>query len=79
MAKGFLSLKPLDGSSHDYHVLLQAYQHMTPAFFERFLAMFVAEGRDLNAKSVENNTIVELISEHRRSIDYLAALNANGA
>lgn len=77
--KGFLSLKPLDGSSHDYHVLLQAYQHMTPAFFERFLAMFVAEGRDLNAKSVENNTIVELISEHRRSIDYLAALNANGA
>ena len=77
--KGFLSLKPLDGSSHDYHVLLQAYQHMTPGFFERFLAMFVAEGRDLNAKSVEDKTILELVSEHRRSVAYLDALKAKGA
>jgi hypothetical protein len=77
--KGFLSLKPLDGSSHDYHVLSQAYQHMTPAFFDRFLAMFVAEGRDLNAKSIEDKTILTLVSEHRRSVDYLKALNAKGA
>ena len=77
--KGFLSLKPLDGSSHDYHVLSKAYQHMTPAFFDRFLAMFVAEGRDLNAKSIEDKTILTLVSEHRRSVDYLKALNAKGA
>ena len=77
--KGFLSLKPLDGSSHDYHVLLQAYQHMTPAFFGRFLDMFVAKGCDLNAKSVDGNTILELVSEHRRSVAYLEALKAKGA
>ena len=77
--EGFLSLKPLDDSSDDYHVLIQAYQHMTPAFFERFLAMFVAKGRDLNAKSVEGNTIYELVSEHRRSVAYIQALKAKGA
>ena len=77
--KGFLSLKPLDGSSQDYHVLLQAYQHMTPAFFERFIDMFVAEGRDLNAKSVEDKTILQLVSEHRRSVAYLETLKAKGA
>jgi len=77
--KGFLSLKPLDGSSHDYHVLLQAYQHMTPAFFDRFLGMFIAEGHDLGAKSVEDKTILELVGEHRRSGAYLEALKAKGA
>ncbi len=77
--KGFLSLKPLDDSSHDYHVLHQAYVHMTPDFFTRFLDMFVAEGRDLGAKSVEDKSIVELVSEHRRSVDYLEALKAKGA
>ena len=77
--KGFLSLKPLDGSSHDYHVLLQAYQHMTPAFFIRFLDMYVAGGRDLSAKSAEDKTILELVSEHRRSVAYLEALKAKGA
>jgi hypothetical protein len=77
--KGFLLLKPLDSSSHDYHVLSQAYQHMTPAFFDRFLAMFVAEGRDLNAKSVDDKTILALVSEHRRSVSYLEALKEKGA
>jgi hypothetical protein len=77
--EGFLSLKPLDGSSHDYHVLSQAYQHMTPAFFERFIDMFVAAGRDLNAKSVEDKTILQLVGEHRRSVAYLETLKAKGA
>lgn len=77
--KGFLSLKPLDGSSHDFHVLSQAYQHMTPAFFDRFVAMFVSEGRDINAKSVENKSILDLVSEHRRSVAYLEVLKAKGA
>jgi hypothetical protein len=77
--KGFLLLKPLDGSSHDYHVLSQAYQHMTPGFFTRFLDMYIAEGRDLSAKSVEGKTILDLVSEHRRSLAYLEALKAKGA
>jgi len=77
--KGFLSLKPLDDSSSDYHVLYQAYQHMTPGFFSRFLDMFVAEGRDLNAKSIQGNTILELASEHRRSVEYVESLKARGA
>ena len=52
---------------------------MSPSFFERFIDMFVAEGRDLNAKSVEDKTILQLVSEHRRSVAYLETLKAKGA
>jgi hypothetical protein len=76
---GFLSLKPHDDINVDYHVLLQAYHHMTPAFFARFIPMFVAAGRDLNALSPDGQTILGRISEHSSSADYVNILKEHGA
>ena len=77
--RGFLDLKPLDGSSEDYHVLLQAYHHMVPEFFGRFVEFFVEDGRDVNALSKEGQTILGRMSEHGRSAPYADILKAKGA
>ena len=75
----FLTLTPIDQGSADYHVLREAYQHMTAAFFVRFLAMFKQAQRDPNAKSAQGETILDLVSQHRRSGEYATALRAIGA
>lgn len=77
--RSFLEIKPFDPVNHDYHALYQAYLHMVPNFFERFLTFFEQTGRDLNAKSEQGETILDLVSEHRRSTKYAAALKARGA
>lgn len=77
--RGFLSLKPQDETSNDYHILLQAYHHMTAAFFERFIAMFVDAGHDLNALSLDGETILQRISAHHSSSEYAEILKKNGA
>ena len=77
--KGFLLLKPLDESDHDFHVLLQAYRHMTCELFVRFLPFFVAEKRNLQAASLQGETILEHIGQHEQSSDYAEALKAVGA
>lgn len=76
---GFLDLKPQDETNVDYHVLLQAYHHMTPEFFTRFIDMFVDAGRDLNALSLANETIAARVSQHAKSAPYLDILTAKGA
>jgi len=75
---GFLTLKPLDDSSADYHVLYQSYQHMTVGFFSRFINMFVAEGRDIHAKSSLGQTLLEHVSAHKRSQEYAQILKSSG-
>ena len=77
--QGFLSLKPLDGSDEDYHVLIQAYHHMTPDFFQRFMTMFCASGRNINALSLAGETLLDRISGHAKAKPYLDALIAKGA
>jgi len=77
--RGFLSLYPLDGTNPDYHVLLQAYQHMVPEFFSRFLVFFSESGRDINALSPDNETIHDRVGSHRRSQAYMQALEKHGA
>jgi hypothetical protein len=77
--QGFLSLKPLDGSDPDYHVLIQAYQHMTPDFFQRFIAMFAESGRNINALSLSGETIFDRVSEHAKSQAYSDVLKSNAA
>lgn len=76
---GFLSLKPYDDVNIDYHVLLQAYHHMTPEFFVRFIKMFAETGRDLNALSPQGQTILARISEHASAADYANILKEYGA
>jgi hypothetical protein len=77
--KGFLSLKPLDETNEDYHILIQAYQYMIPEFFQRFIKMFAETDRNINALSLDGETIFDRISEHAKSQEYSAVLKEHGA
>ncbi|WP_417565401.1 PA4642 family protein [Marinobacter sp.] len=78
--RSFLDLQPWDAAENaDFHALLKAYQAMRAEDFERFIGFFVAEGRDLNALNGDGETILDLVSRHRRSVDYARALETAGA
>jgi len=73
--RSFLDIRPWDAAENaDYNALLKAYQAMRAEDFERFIGFLVAEGRDLNATGPDGETILDLISRHRRSVDYARAL-----
>jgi len=78
--RGFLFISPYDTSKNaDYHVLIKAYHAMRIGEFERFLAFFTAEGRDINARNEQGETLLDRVSRHSRSTDYADALKAAGA
>lgn len=77
--KGFLALTPQDETHPDFYVLQQAYQYMTPEFFERFMAFFAEAGRDINALSPEGETMLDRVSQHAKSAPYAELLAAKGA
>lgn len=77
--KAFLELTPRDETNADYHVLKEAYQYMTPEFFERFVPFFVEAGKNINAKNLQNESLSERIQSFGKAAPYLAILKANGA
>lgn len=77
--QAFLGMQPLAGENPDYHVLLKAYRGMVPEAFVRFIAFFVAAGRDLNAPGPGGKTLLRLASEHRKSAEYARILREAGA
>lgn len=76
---GFLKLEPPAGMPTDYSILLKAYRGMTAELFTRFIDIFVKTDRDLNTKLDDGTTILDHISEHRLSGDYIAVLEKAGA
>ncbi|KEF30374.1 MAG: hypothetical protein EP339_09335 [Gammaproteobacteria bacterium] len=78
--KSFLAIEPYDKAENpDFNALLKAYQAMRAGDFERFIGFFVDAGRDLNAVNGDGETILDLISEHRKGADYARALENAGA
>lgn len=78
--RSFLDLKPYrEDLDADYFVLLRAYESMRAEDFERFIKFFVESGRNLNAVNEQGETILDRVSEHRRSIDYARTLKQAGA
>ena len=77
--KDFLALEPPEGMPADYAVLLKAYRGMTADLFARFVPFFVEAGRDINIKLENGTTFLDHVSEHRRSEEYVAALEQAGA
>lgn len=75
----FLSLEPPAGVPTDYAILLKAYRGMTAELFSRFIPIFVEAGRNLNASLDDGSTILEHISQHRLSVDYVSTLEQAGA
>ena len=71
--KSFLAQKPYGDVPADFHVLLIAYRGMRSEDFERFLHFFLAEGRDLDAKDRDGQTLWQIIAEHRMGAKFLSA------
>ncbi|AOY89383.1 hypothetical protein BKP64_15070 [Marinobacter salinus] len=78
--KSFLAIEPYDkGENTDFNALLKAYQAMRAEDFERFIGFFVEAGRNLDAVNEQGETMLDRITEHRKSADYARALEAAGA
>ncbi len=68
-----------DERSVDYSALLNAYRSMRPEDFDRFLRLFVAAGRDVNAAGNDGKTLLALIEPHHLAEPFRAALRTHGA
>lgn len=77
--KDFLEVKPAEDVEADFHVLLKAYQSMRLENFAEFVGFFVAEERNINAKSPEGVTVLSIVKQHRSSVDYAQVLSEHGA
>ena len=71
----FLALPAFGKHSQDYSILYKAYTSMTVEHFERFIPLFVADGRDLRATSSDGLSIAELIQQHNKGQPYLDVLS----
>ena len=77
--QAFLHGLPEQGENADFHDLLRAYRSLREADFARFLGFFVDAGRDLNARGLGGQTLLEVIADHDKATPYAEALRAAGA
>lgn len=78
--RSFLGKKALGSESNiDFSALLYAYRSMRVEDFQRFLELFVEQGRDINALSRAGETLLANIAAHRVSPPFQAALRSAGA
>src|SRR5690606_749725 len=77
--KSFFTYDAPAGIDPDYHLLEKAYRGMRGENFATFLTFFKAEGRDINAKSPEGQTLLQVVSTHRTGEEYAIALKNAGA
>ncbi|MCH8264521.1 MAG: PA4642 family protein [Proteobacteria bacterium] len=75
----FLEWEPPESLPADYNILLRAYRGMTADLFKRFLVFYLESDRDINVPLEDGSTFLDLVSQHRKSVDYAAALAAAGA
>ena len=70
----YLNRQPPAGVDADFHVLNTAYKHMRAYDFERFMALFLAEGRNVNAVNEEGRSMLDLVRAHPISADFVHIL-----
>ncbi|OUS26790.1 hypothetical protein A9Q99_16355 [Gammaproteobacteria bacterium 45_16_T64] len=75
----FLTLKPYGDESEDFHILTRAYRGLPIPYFERFLEMFLAEKRDINAKNAKGISFMASIEGNVRFPEFVEILKQNGA
>lgn len=74
----FLVAEPPAGTDPDFHCLERAYRGLRADDFERFLAFFVAEGRNPRATDPRGRTLADVMATHANAADYLSRLSAVG-
>ena len=52
---------------------------MTAELFERFIVIYKEGGRKINVTLSDGSNFLDLVSQHRKSADYAAALEDAGA
>ena len=78
--KSLLDYNPHGDINADFHVLTKAYRALRPHDFERFVAFFKEDGRDINATDKQGNTFLTIVSQHQQlGSDYVEILKAAGA
>lgn len=77
--KSFLTFLPPEGVDPDYHVLEKAYRGMKEENFDTFVRFFLEEGRDINARNPDGQTLLQVIKNHRTAGDFTAILEKYGA
>ncbi|MBL7250001.1 PA4642 family protein [Alloalcanivorax sp. C16-2] len=77
--KVFLDFPPEDGENPDFHVLLKAYRALRVEDFERFVAFFQEQGRDLRATDTQGRTLLDIVRGHGKSEPFVAILERAGA
>ncbi len=75
----FLDAKPVVGVDTDFHALQKAYQQMRTDDFEKFIGMFIEQGRNINARDPKGRTLLSYVIEHAKSAEYADILRRNGA
>lgn len=75
----FLQPRPGDGENADFPLLLRAYQSMRASDFARFIPLFCAAGRDINATDAQAKTLLAEVLEHHYGDDYADILRSHGA
>jgi hypothetical protein len=77
--RDFLDVKPAEAIEADFHALLKAYQQMRADDFEKFVAMFIEQGRNVNVCNPQGRTVLSYIHEHAKSGEYAQILMQHGA
>jgi hypothetical protein len=72
--RGFLDIQPPAGVDRDFHTLLKAYQQMRAEDFADFIAMFVADGRNLDACNNSGQTLQVIVEKHRHGAEFARIL-----
>ena len=77
--KGFLHVLNVGDTDPDFTALERAYRGMKADNFATFVNFFVAEGNNINCTNANGLTFLQMLSLHRNSAPYVAALKAAGA
>ncbi len=77
--KNFLTVRSHDDVEEDFHMLLKAYQSMRAEDFAKFVDFFTADGRSVNSRGPDGQTVLGVVDQHRRSEDYSEILRKAGA
>ena len=77
--KAGLDVLPPEDLPHDYNILLRAYRGKTAELFARFIVFYKDAGHDINVSLENGSTFLDLVSRHRKSVEYADILKQAGA
>ena len=74
--EGFLHKPPMgDGETPDFSILLNAYRSMRVEDFARFLEVYRAAGKSVDAVGKDGKSLREHISPHRKAAPFIEVID----